>query len=725
MLLRNYGELKDLYSRYRSLLPLEGEDAYALSLVEFWAMASDFDILTPVCSVARLNRMVFSGIRNHREVAPDDMQETKPLTPRSAELNLPRRHSLDSHSSDEREKAGLGSRPHTQESTHGGGQRSEISEEEESISSSVLPSPGGPGGNRPNSRQGATKQTRIPDPPASARSEASSAPGQVAPNALPAAVSDAPPEPTVRPQSRDQAAELQKDDEFVNVTHFRRPDGDRCRKTHDMSRPLLQRQFLEAIVRISLARFPHERGLESQINRLFKELVNASLDKPPRLEGPFEGIAEPNLRRALNYFEPVLSKLFGAHCDSTFRQPDASGGAGIVSTGAQADVSDSANGNEVALPANLTSGMRRFGDYCPPNRRFNVRARLDVTVRVKDVVKLFDSAGLICATPSSALGEADNAFGCALPLPPGETLDLDGMNPALVQTLQPGALTCPLPSRASATTLTVPDTSFLQSSTPAGTSAGTPATTQATGVFTGPGNSGDVRRSSTDGNNVTTPDGAVPPPAPPDPNTRATKEDFAQQDVRCNIEELLRIVTGVLSPASVANIQMQLDPDDCTPNVEHVTLLEYLETELIYAEFERILVCLADRSLPLEKRESLVPARVLEGFLQFVFLPALSCPYAPPKPVDASPTLEPQESETGAANPEAAATAEAAAEDASGDAAAAAGEEQPAEAAEEATSENFLDLWHGFDGGSHWARAEANQAPRTWVGGYELTVSDW
>jgi len=153
-------------------------------------------------------------------------------------------------------------------------------------------------------------------------------------------------------------------------------------------------------------------------------------------------------------------------------------------------------------------------------------------------------------------------------------------------------------------------------------------------------------------------------------------------------------------------------------------LLEYLETEMIYAEFERILVCLADRSLPLEKRESLVPARVLEGFLQFVFLPALSCPYVPPKPVDASPTLEPQESETGAANPEAAATAEAAAEDASGDAAAA-GEEQPAEAAEEATSEKLLDLWHGFDGGSHWARAEANQAPRTWVGGYELTVSDW
>merc|ERR1712137_970212 len=135
------------------------------------------------------------------------------------------------------------------------------------------------------------------------------------------------------------------------------------------------------------------------------------------------------------------------------------------------------------------------------------------------------------------------------------------MNPALVQTLPPSALTCPGPSRASASTLGVPETGVLQSSTPAGTSAGTPATTQATGVFTGPGNSGDVRRSSTDGNNVTTPDGAVAPPPPPDPNMRATKGDFAQEDVRCNIADLLRIVTGVLSPSSVANIKMQLDPD--------------------------------------------------------------------------------------------------------------------------------------------------------------------
>merc|ERR1712232_118850 len=381
--------------------------------------------------------------------------------------------------------------------------------------------------------------------------------------------------------------------------------------------------------------------------------------------------------------------------------------------GAQADASDAANAGDVTLPASLASGMRRFGDFCPPNRRYNVRARLDVTVRVKDVLKLFCNTGLVCATPSTALGEADNAFGPALPSlgECGTSPELDGTNLSLVQTLAPSTCplpqTCPLPTRASASVLGVAEASNLMSSTPAGTSAGTPATTQATGVFTGPsGNSSDARRSSTDANNVITPDGTVTAPALPDPSTCATSEDFSHQDVRCNLAELLRIITGVLSPASVANIQMQLDPADCTPRVEAVTLLEYLETELIYAEFERILVCLADRSLPPEKHESLVPARILEGFLQFVFLPALSHPYMPPKAADgASPTLESQESETGAANPEAAAAAEGAAEDASADAAAAAGEEQPAEAAEEATPENFLDLWNGFDGGSPWARA--------------------
>jgi hypothetical protein len=790
MLLRSYGDLKDLYSRYRVLLPLDGEDPYALALVEFWALASDVEIFTPVCSVARFNRMVFSGIRNHREVAPDDMQEIRPLTPRVAELNLPnvpRRYSLDSHNSEtERQnlsRAGLGSRPGTQD-TQGGRQRSEFSEEEDSISSSVLPSPGGAGTQsdklRPASRQGASvqKQARIPDPPASARSEASFAeserpgasPAQQPSNPVqPVVVADVPPpsNPMPRPSTSDFVGTLPPDDEFVKVTHFRRPDGDRCRKTHDMARPLLQRQFLEAMVRVSLARFPHERGLEAQINRLFKELIALGMDKIPRSDGPFVCVAEPNIRKALDYFEPTLSRLFGGRC--AFTQPEANpstGGADAVvnsdgrpgsrgaigdaaSASAQsassstfvADTGNAANakGGNVESTTTPAAGMRGFGDFAVGGRSSNVRARLDVTVRVKDVLKLLESIGLLCSTPVVALGEFGNAFGCALP-PVGDFggfSKLDGAS--LTKTLAPGALA----TRGSAAGLGETEVSGSHGATPAGANGGTPANTAAAGALnintpvdvnksrekyaSNASTSADARRSSTDGNASAT-DGAVTVPTPPDLNVRASIEDFAQQDVRCNLADVLRIITGVLSPASVANIRMRMDPDDMTPSPDTVTLLEYLETELIYAEFERVLLCLADRALPFESRARLFPARVFEGFLQFVFLPALSSSYVPPPQAESArgaTASDPQQGSNvgGGGGGEGAAAAEAAADDASAAAAASAVEDQVAESLEDVNA--VLDLWHGFDGINTSALAERMQAPRTWPPGYETDVTTW
>jgi hypothetical protein len=738
MLLRNYGDLKDLYSRYRVLLPLEGEDPYALALVEFWALASDHEIFTPVCSVARFNRMVFSGIRNHREVSPDDMQEIKPLTPRATALdlpNVPRRYSLDSHTSETEiqnlSRAGLGSRPGTQDTQ--GRQRSEFSDEEGSIASSVLPSPGGPHSaaqsDRPRttSRQGASaqKQARIPDPPASARSEVSVAESQPPPNVVqPVVVADAPPINAIaRPSSCDFVGVLLPDDEFVNVTHFRRPDGDRCRKTHDMTRPLLQRQFLEAMVRVALARFPHERGLESQLNRLFKELVGFGIDQIPHSDGPFACVAEPNIRRALDYFEPVLADLFGGPCSFTPVEASApSAGADMSGNIDGRPGRRGAGGDATPAKANsLASGMRGFGDFGAAVKRSNVRARSDVTVRVKDVLKLLDSMGLLCSTPAVSLGEVGNAFSCAIPpiVEFGASPESDGAS--FAQTLPPAALT----TRSSAAGLGMTEVASLHGTTLAGASGGTPANTAVSGTLNIPvGSMVDVARSSTDGA-APIPDGAVTALPPPDPNVCASAEDFAQQDVRCNLADVLRIITGVLSPLSVANIRMRMDPDDVAPNVDAVTLLEYLETELIYAEFERVLVCLGDRALPHGIRERLVPARVLEGFLQHIFLPALSCPYAPPlqgASADGTTTFDPQGSDGGGGSAEGSATAEVATEDASATAVASAGEEQGAP--DEANAE-LLDLWHGFDGMNLWALAEINQAPRTWPVGCEMDVANW
>merc|ERR1719498_1398546 len=84
MLLRSLGDLKELYYRYRVLLPVPGEDPFVLSAHQFWLFARDCGLITPTCMVHRLDRSVFSGPRHHIEVAPEDADEVRPLTPRSA-----------------------------------------------------------------------------------------------------------------------------------------------------------------------------------------------------------------------------------------------------------------------------------------------------------------------------------------------------------------------------------------------------------------------------------------------------------------------------------------------------------------------------------------------------------------------------------------------------------------------------------------------------------------
>jgi hypothetical protein len=508
---------------------------------------------------------------------------------------------------------------------------------------------------------------------------------------------------------------LPPDDEFVNVTHFRRPEGDKCKKTHDLARPLLQRQFLEAVVRVSLARFPHERGLESQLNRLFKELLKmdgGGSERSHRSDGPFACIAEPNTRKTLEYFEPTLSQIFGSHAQFTQTRP----GSSCSDVAAGGASTSSAPADDPAESSVGLASMRGFGDFPSVCQRSNVRARLDVTVRVKDALKLLDSMGLICPTSSGLLGEAGNDFGCALP---------QHVEAAILSDSTGSFATILPPHRASTS---FPDVS-------GGTNIGTPANRAAAGMLTGGSMSVEGRRSSADAV-ASSPDGPkTASSVQPDPSLGASSEDFSQQDVRCNLVDALRIITGVLSSASLANIKMQLDPNDMAPNVDAATLLEYLETELIYSEFERMLMCLADRSLPFEIRERMVPAKVLEGYLQFVFLPALSSPYVPPqqseaaKASPAAAAVEPSSESAAARNDDAAAAVDAATagEEATftGGTASAAVEEQPVETSEETPAETYLHLWYGFEGTSPGALAERNQAPRAWPTGFEMEVATW
>merc|ERR1719181_767730 len=73
-----------------------------------------------------------------------------------------------------------------------------------------------------------------------------------------------------------------------------------------------------------------------------------------------------------------------------------------------------------------------------------------------------------------------------------------------------------------------------------------------------------------------------------------------------------------------------------TINHESISLLEFLESELIFPEFVRLLIRICDlgtrKDIPLCER--LAAAVRFEGFVRHVFFPALRTPYVPPPPAD-------------------------------------------------------------------------------------------
>merc|ERR1719160_1914714 len=100
--------------------------------------------------------------------------------------------------------------------------------------------------------------------------------------------------------------------------------------------------------------------------------------------------------------------------------------------------------------------------------------------------------------------------------------------------------------------------------------------------------------------------------------------------------EVLKILTEVLSPASVGKLRVMLKKDSNYTKEELVGLIEYTETELIYVEFLRLLLRMAETKTRYHTKlcEKLELDQRLFGFLRHVFLPALATPYAPPTAED-------------------------------------------------------------------------------------------
>ncbi|CAE8596889.1 unnamed protein product, partial [Polarella glacialis] len=111
----------------------------------------------------------------------------------------------------------------------------------------------------------------------------------------------------------------------------------------------------------------------------------------------------------------------------------------------------------------------------------------------------------------------------------------------------------------------------------------------------------------------------------------AALEEFLRGDFRADYLAVLRIITEVLRPEMSARICWNLGTNSLD---EHVALLDFLETELTFIEFQRLLLRFAEHSSRQAAATSCIPSSCcLENFLKNVFMPALEKPYLHPAPL--------------------------------------------------------------------------------------------
>jgi len=627
ILLRHIGEFKDVYARYRVSLTIPGEDPFTLASVKLWAFARDVGVLTPLCPLARFNRAMWSGPRNHREVSPDDQTDIRPVTPRSAES---RRFSLDGPIPEP-----LPPQPDPQSRPESRMTGTEMSEAGESSIAASSPRPGGIGeiGHSEEHSFGAPSNGELPD---------------VADVSLSPAIAE---------------SKFFYEAEWLQYTAWRRCHGaNGLVSPHAQNRPLLFRQFLDGLVRVSAARYPHERGLEVQMHRYVHELAIPGFDKPMQSEQVFAPLVISEVREILDTFAPVISQLF--------REPH---------TIVEPPIVDEDDVAKLGVSVQKVPCARGVGDYGAVQRKLHLQGRLDLTLRVKDVLHILKQAGLLRPLADSPVSKED----------PYTTLFPTPMPPA--------------PERAASAT----EEELCLLAAVTGDEAGA-------GDASEGNDAGDSKRKTSKGS-------APPPESAPSSPPTISAADFANSDLRFSFTDVCRLLGDGLTPGSMEMIKLALDPTDPEVNAELISLLEYMETEVTIADFERLAVSLADACTRQDKElcEKCPLHMRADGFLRHVFAPALIEPYMPPQlspSVERSPTkeeeAEPAEDEAAAAEGETAADAPAESADV-----------EPVTVAEDAAESAADEFWTGFVGVVE-ARNLA-RAPRGWPGGYESMIADW
>jgi len=572
VLLRHLGDLREAYSRSRAVQPLLGEDPHLITLVQFWSLARDAGILTPNSCIARFDRAIFSGPRHQSEVAPEDEKDVgEPLTPRRPKSqSAPRPGSKDSTMTRHRTSS-------TGESKSTEDEMPLVQEDDQSDLDAYLEeicvafdSPGG---------------------------SSSSLGGKY-----------------VRKCTSDG-----------NLVHIHAP-----------ARPFLFRHFLESFIRMAPMRFPHEPGLEQQVQRLFKEQVMPALKNVSSHKSEGGGLismlanfrrptssvfglfTQPEVREVVYELEPTMWNIFvelsgdpeAKEAINTIPGGGVFAGAGGLGANPSNQVPRLKGDKRQPPPQEPLSSCPpeavRCGDWAAPSRRLHVAARLNVGVRIKDVLRFLELLGLL-----------------------DDTQILKDQSRPLAEVLS-GSEGDPVNN------LLGPVGSGLAQEEPV-EEENVSEDDEGSGGSVAPED--DEDRKQLPGLSISfMPKGSllgVPPPPPKEESkskrkgdkdkkdkkeekeVRTPAEDMAQINLTIDAIDALRIMTQVLTPSSLELLQWHSEQDGATevPNNEideHVTILEFVESEIVFAEFLRFWFLMAElttrrdykfcRSIPLTTR---------------------------------------------------------------------------------------------------------------------------
>jgi len=375
---------------------------------------------------------------------------------------------------------------------------------------------------------------------------------------------------------------------------------------------------LESFIRMAPMRFPHEPGLEQQVQRLFKEQVmpavkNVSSHKSEggglismlaNFRRPTSSVfglfTQPEVREVVYELEPIMWNIFvELSGDPLAKEAVGTIPGGGIFAGA---------GGLGANPSNQVPRLRgpekrqkqssqelssscprkavRCGDWAAPSRRLHVAARLNVGVRIKDVLRFLEFLGLLDQTqilkdqsrPLSEVlsgSEGDPVNNLLGPVGSGLSQE-EPVEEEIVSEDDEGSGGSVAPEedeeRKQLPGLSI---SFM----PKGSLLGVPPPPANTKEESKPKKKGDKDKKD----------------KKEEKEVRTPAEDLACINLTIDAIDALRILAQVLAPSSLEMLQWQSGQDVEAPEIdEHVSILEFVESEIVFAEFLRFWFLMAE-----------------------------------------------------------------------------------------------------------------------------------